>query len=43
MASRAASSQCPKIIAPIVNTAAPMQIKTAALLSETIGFGFMTK
>jgi hypothetical protein len=43
MASRAASSQCPKIIAPIVNMAAPMQIRTAAFLSEMIGVGFMTK
>jgi hypothetical protein len=37
------ASQCPKIIAPIVNKAAPIQIRTAALFSEMIGVGFMTK
>jgi hypothetical protein len=41
--SRAASSQCPKIMAPIVNMAAPIQIRTAAFFSEMIGVDFMTK
>jgi hypothetical protein len=36
-------SQCPKIIAPIVKMAAPIQIRTAALFSELVGVGFMTK
>ena len=34
--------QWPKIIAPIVNTAAPIQIQMAAFFSEMVGVDFMT-
>jgi hypothetical protein len=34
--------QWPKIIAPIVDTAAPIQIQMAAFFSEMVGVGFMT-
>jgi hypothetical protein len=34
--------QCPKIIAPIVKRAAPIQMTTAAFFSDMIGVGFMT-
>jgi hypothetical protein len=37
------ASQCPKIIAPIVKMAVPIQIRMAALFSEMIGVGFMIK
>jgi hypothetical protein len=35
--------QCPKIIAPIVKTTVPIPIRMAALFSEMVGFGFITK
>jgi hypothetical protein len=34
--------QWPKIIAPIVNTAAPIQIQMAAFFSEMVDVDFMT-
>jgi hypothetical protein len=37
-----AHHQWPKIIAPIVNTAAPIQIQMAAFFSEMVGVDFMT-
>jgi hypothetical protein len=37
------ASQWPKSIAPIVNRAAPIQIKMAALFSEMVGVGFMAR
>jgi hypothetical protein len=43
MASITGSSQCPKIIAPIVKTAVLIQISMAAFFSEVIGVGFMNK
>jgi hypothetical protein len=35
--------QCPKIIAPIVKTTAPIQIQMAAFFSETFGVELMTR
>jgi hypothetical protein len=43
MADLLAASQRPKIIAPIVKMAAPIQMTMADFFSEMLGVGFMTK
>ena len=43
MADLLAASQRPKIIAPIVKMAAPIQMTMAAFFSEMLGVGFMNQ